>query len=185
MKILITGNPNYGIAKSMKDVLHNHELTFVSRATGMDLNNSTNFNKLIDMSLEYDIFINNSRVTNFFQSRIFEQIYNIWLTNKKSGLIINVGSGADSVKEKVWIYGPEKAALRKITEQSSFATVFKKTNIKTTYISFGYVNTPIIAAQSPNVNKHDPEEVANLIKWIIDYPAPGTNINEIRIEPIQ
>lgn len=186
MKILITGNPNYAIGEALNTILNSHELKFVGKRTsGIDLNDLATMDKFSIFSLDYDVFINNSRLDNFSQSILFNKVYNTWLDNKKSGQIINIGSTGDTGRDKQWLYGPEKIALRKATEQASYTSAFKQSGIKVTYLAMGWVATPLVEKYEPNVKKHSPDEIAKLIKWILDYPIDTTNINEIRIEPIQ
>jgi NAD(P)-dependent dehydrogenase (short-subunit alcohol dehydrogenase family) len=188
MKILITGSPNYGIASALNNLLSaNHELTFIGkRFNGSDLTYEVEMTKLAVASLNYDVFINNSRLSNYAQIRLFEKVYTTWLRNNKTnGRIINVGSTVDIASDKVLQYGAEKAALKRISEQAGQACVFRKSNIKVTYLSMGWVDTPIVNEHLPNVKKHSVDEIAEAIRFIIEYPYSNTNISEIRLEPIQ
>lgn len=188
MKILVTGYSGYGVAKAIFDVFNDsHELKFFSKKeNNVDLNDPNEINKFCQISLDYDIVINNARLKNYHQAILFEKVYFTWLTNKKiGGHIINIGSSVDIARDRVLQYGAEKAALKKISEQAATASVFKNSNIKVTYISFGWVSTPIVVRDLPNVKKHSSEEIANIIKFVINYPYATTNISEIRIEPIQ
>jgi hypothetical protein len=186
MKILVTGNPNYGIASALASVLgEEHVVDFVSpKHNGVDLNKREDFRKIVDDSLNYDVVINNVRLDNYAQVMLFDSIFRKWYVNKKQGQIINIGSVADQTREKTWVYGSEKAALRQASASGSFASIFKSTGIKVTYLAFGWVSTPAIEISEPNVKKHSPEEIAKLIKWVLDYPF-DTNIIELRMEPIQ
>lgn len=186
MKILITGNPEYGVASGLKSVLGiEHTVDFVSpKYNNIDLNKIEDFKKVVNDSINYDVFINNARLSNYNQVQLFDSIHKKWIADKKHGQIINIGSVADQVRDRTWIYGSEKAALKQASAGAGFASVFKNTGIKVTYLAFGWVSTPMIEASEPNVKKHSVEEIASLIKWILDYPA-NTNIIEIRMEPIQ
>lgn len=186
MKILVTGNPEYGVASGLKAILgQDHIVDFVSpKHNGIDLNKQEDFRKVVDNSLAYDVIINNVRLSDYNQVKLFDSIYRKWMANRKQGQIINIGSLADNVRDKTWAYGSEKAALKQASASGSFASIFKNTGIKVTYIAFGWVSTPAIEASEPNVKKHSPEEIAKLIKWILDYPF-NTNIIELRMEPVQ
>lgn len=186
MKVLVTGNPNYGIAQSINNNFFGHELAFYSRNyNNFDLNNPDKISELAIHSLEHDVFINNARLANYNQVKLYEEVYRKWLLEKKQGLIINMGSTADTARDANYTYASEKAALKKASEGGSFANNFKSTGIKVTYISVGWVATPILNRDLPKVKKHSPDEIASLLKWIIEYPVNSSCINEIRLEPIQ
>jgi short-subunit dehydrogenase len=186
MKILVTGNPNYGIAQSINENFYGHELAFYSRNyNDFDLNNPEKIAELAEVSTQYDVFINNARLGAYNQVKLYEEVYRIWTLVKKQGLIINLGSTADIARDANYTYASEKAALKKASEGGSFANNFKNSGIKVTYISFGWVATPVLKRELPNVKKHSPNEIALLLKWIVEYPMPSSCINEIRLEPIQ
>ena len=186
MKILITGNPDYGIANSLKEILGpDHELTFVSRtANNINLTTALGVFKLVQLSIDCDIFINNSCLTNFAQTTVYDEVWNNWKASGKSGFIINIGSSAEKIVNRSWKYSSEKAALKRASEQGAFQSAWGKSNIRVTYISMGHVSTPYVRNRDPNLKKHTMDEVANLIKWVIEYPS-YTNIDELSVCPIQ
>ncbi len=186
MKVLVTGNPNFGIAESINKNFLGHELAFYSRNyNNFDLNNPVKIREFSNLSLQHDVFINNARLANYNQVKLYEEVYRRWILEKKQGLIINIGSTADSARDANHTYASEKAALKKASEGGSFASNFKKSGVKVTYISFGWVATPVLNRDLPNVKKHSPDEIALLLKWIVEYPVSSSCINEIRLEPIQ
>ena len=69
MKILISGNPAYGLAQALNLELADHELTFVSRTTHkLDLTKTENQQVFAEMSLDYDVVIINSALWKFNQT---------------------------------------------------------------------------------------------------------------------
>ena len=186
MKILVTGNPEYGIAKSLNEVLTiDHTLVFLSRKTNdTDLTTDAGIDKLLHCSTDCDIFINNSCLINFSQTTVYYKLWNYWKSIKKSGLIINIGSNAEKIINQSWIYSAEKSALKKASEQGSYKSTWEQSGIKVTYISIGHVNTPFIEKRDPKFKKHTMNEIANLVKWVIEYPV-NTNIHDLTICPIQ
>lgn len=186
MKLIITGNPNYGIAEAINKNFHGHELAFYSKNyNDFDLNNTEKISEFANRSLQYDVFINNARLSSYNQVRLYDEVYRKWAFEKKQGLIINIGSTADTAKDANYAYASEKAALKKASEGGSYANNFKNTGIKVTYVSFGWVSTPILNRDLPKVKKHTPDEIALLLKWIVEYPYISSCLNEIRMEPIQ
>lgn len=188
MKILSTGHPGYGIAAAIKKVFEQSEHTvhFASRSyNNMNLCDIEQIKKFAEMSIEYDAVINNSSLKNFSQTILFDKIISVWRICNKKGHIINIGSAADSSRNFDSTYSTEKNSLKKHSENHALNCIYKNSGIKVTYISFGWVSTHIVNTKFPNEKKHDATEIASLIKWVLDYPISTTNINEIRIEPIQ
>ena len=76
MKILISGNPAFGLAEALNSVLVEHELTFVSRTTHkLDLTKTENQQVFADMSIDYDVVILNSALWKFNQTLLLEAVY--------------------------------------------------------------------------------------------------------------
>jgi NADP-dependent 3-hydroxy acid dehydrogenase YdfG len=186
MKIIISGNPEYGVAQGINSVLSSeHELTFCSRKNGYDLTKDEGRHKLVSKSLETDVFINNSALWRFNQTVLAEVIWQAWTDAGKSGHIINMGSTADRLNRGGnWTYPVEKGALRHHSLDQALATL-GGSNIKVTYIAYGFVNTPSVERKHPDKLKHTSEEIARLVKWVLDYPIPTTNIMELIVDPIQ
>ena len=186
MKIIISGNPEYGVAQGLKSILEQeHELTFCSRANGFDLTKDEGRNKFVELSLEHDVFINNSALWRFNQSVLLEQVWKSWYDVKKTGQIINMGSTSDrQLKGGNWIYPAEKGALRHHSLNQSLGTV-GGIGIKVNYLAYGYVSTPSVERKHPDKVKHTPEEIGRIVKWILDYPVQDTNIMQLVIDPIQ
>lgn len=186
MKIIITGNPNYGIAEAISKKFVDHDTVFYSRSyNSFDLTNQEKIAEFAEHSIDYDVFINNARLAKYNQVKLYEEVYRKWVLEKKSGLIINIGSTADNARDANYTYSYEKAALKKASECGSFANNFKNTGVKVTYVSFGWVSTPVLNRDLPGVKKHTPDEIATVLKWIVEYPISTSCINEIRLEPVQ
>jgi NADP-dependent 3-hydroxy acid dehydrogenase YdfG len=180
VKIIITGNKNAGLAAELYKCYP--DALFASRTTGFDLTSHLGQNRLADLILEYDIFINCAALWKFNQTVLLETIYKVCMTANHNIHIINVGSTTDRVKNgKAWLYNAEKKALRDYSNTLGIAGVWDK-GPKVSYISFGTL--------SNNQNKHPERRTMNIdkaaqyIKWIIDQPKE-LNINEISIDPVQ
>lgn len=182
-KILITGNPEYGLAKALHEELPNS--SFISRSNGYDLTDDNTINKVCDLSLEYDIFINNSALYHFYQTWLFDKLWKHWRDNNKSGFIINIGSTTDRTsKGSDWIYQVEKKSLREISNDRALLSVWGKTGIRVTYISLGSLNTKKVHEKHPDRKLMEIDKAAQYIKWLIDQPSQY-NINEISLDVIQ
>lgn len=187
MKILMTGNPTENIAKAAKSLFD--DIDFVSRSTQstfqLDLYKETNISKLAAISMKYDVFVNSSILKNFAQTMILQYVWSEWRDNNKSGHIVNFGSSADYwIRADNKLYGVEKRSLRDLNRSLSLHAQWYDSKIRTTYFSFGGVNTPKSNEQWPAFAKHSSEEIVQYLKWIIESPN-HVNVDELHITPIQ
>ena len=180
MKVLISGNKEFGIAKELSMLYSN--ANFASRATGFDLTTFDGQALFSKMALRHDIIIINSALWKFSQTVLLDTVYKKLIERKKSPRIICIGSTTDRVKNgKAWLYNAEKKALRDYCNTLAIGGVWSNVP-KVTYISFGTL--------SNNQEKHpdrtclDIKKAASYIKWVIDQPK-DININEISLDPIQ
>lgn len=178
--MIITGNKNFGLAKALSDLYPNAE--FISRNSGYDLTKKEDQEKLSNLVLEHDVFINNSALWRFNQTLVLDTVCKKLIERKKFLHIICIGSTTDRVRNgKIWLYNAEKKALRDYCNTIGLSSVWDQ-GPKITYISFGTL--------SNNQNKHPNrkcmslENAATYIKWIVDQPRE-VSINEISIDTMQ
>lgn len=185
-KIIVSGNKNHGVAAGIHTVMEkDYDITFCSRKTGYDLTTDDGRNRFVDLSLNHDVFINNAALWKFNQTLLLESVWKAWHESGKKGHIINLGSTADrQIYGGNWLYPAEKNALKHQSLSQSMSAI-SGSKIKVTYLGYGYVKTPKIEEKHPGKNKHDPIEIAKIIKWIIEYPVDTSNIIEISLDPIQ
>lgn len=185
-KIIVSGNKEHGVASGINSVLQNdYDITFCSRKTGFDLTTEKGRIDFIELSMDHDIFINNAALWKFNQTLLLEGVWKAWNDSGKKGQIINLGSTADrQIYGGNWLYPSEKSALKHQSISQSMSAL-GGSNIKVSYLSYGYVKTPKIEMKHPDKMKHDPIEIAKIIKWIIEYPVETSNIIEISLDPIQ
>ena len=55
MKILVTGNPNFGLAESISKIYT--DAKFVTKSAGFDLTSPIKQDELSDIALDYDVFV--------------------------------------------------------------------------------------------------------------------------------
>jgi short-subunit dehydrogenase len=182
MKILISGNPKFGLAEAMHRVLNDHELTFVSRESGHDLTKAEIQQDFANLSIHYDAVILNSALWKFNQTVLLEAVFKKLKSANKRTLIICVGSTTDRVKKGTdWLYNAEKKALRDFANSLGMGGVWGD-NPRVTLISFGTL--------SNNQNKHPDrktmplEQAAGYIKWLLEQPT-NAHINELSVDPLQ
>ena len=183
MKILISGNPNFGLAEAIGKELNEHELTFVSRTTHkLDLTKAENQQVFAEMSIDYDIVIINSALWKFNQTLLLEAVYKKLKAEGRQTLIICIGSTTDRVmKATDWLYNAEKKALRDYCNSLGMSGVWAK-NPRVTLISFGSLSN--VQEKHPDRKTIPIQSAAKYIKWILDQPA-GFHINEISVDPLQ
>jgi NAD(P)-dependent dehydrogenase (short-subunit alcohol dehydrogenase family) len=183
MKILMTGNANYGLAEKFSIVCPNTD--FASRTNNYDLCNKDSRIRLAYDSLGYDVFINGSALYQFNQSLVLETVWKTWKENNKQGHIINIGSTVDrSTKGAEWIYPQEKKALKSMSHQYAMLGIWGGSGIRVSYISFGSLETKKVHEKHPDRKLMNVTQAAEYIKWIIDAPI-NININELHMDPIQ
>jgi hypothetical protein len=172
MKILTTGNPNYGLARSIQNT------DYASRSNGYDLSTDVGMKKFSQLALDYDVLILNcytEKMNNYSQARLLHDLYVQAIELNLKQHFIAVGSISDHIStEQPWIkyisYGAEKLALQRLCETINHNRENISPNIKCTYISLGHMHTPLVDRYHPDEIKLNTEYVATVIKWIIDAP---------------
>lgn len=183
MKMLIAGNPDYGLSKSVK--VYFPDAVFLSRSTGFDLTDKTIQKKVAEESLNYDVFISVSCLHGFHQTLLVQEIIKKWNEKNHQGYLIALGSSADTpIKGTDWIYPVEKKSLRAYCRQiSQMSAGENEKRFKITYLSPGNLHTPVQDAKLPNLKKLDCDYVASVIKWLVEQPSI-VNISELCLDRI-
>ncbi len=185
---MVVGNKNYGLAKAISKAFP--QADFFSRTTSdTDLNRRDVRDEIAQLSLEYDVYISCSCLSQFRQTILLEQVFQKWRESKKQGQIICIGSSADRpVKGHGWLYPIEKKALKAYCQNLSLTCLGghgqEPSGLRITYISPGYLDTPKANDKHPEVKKIDLSYLAETIQWVLEQPE-GININEISLDPIQ
>jgi hypothetical protein len=179
-RILITGNPNKGLAHSLGTIWPNAD--FVSRENGWDLSKENKRTELAQRALNYDIFVNNSALWRFQQSLILNEVYMIAKQNAHPLRIICLGSTTDRVRKgSDWLYQQEKIALRNMCNSLALMGVWNG-GPRVSLLSLGTL--------SNNQHKHldrrcmDINTAARYVQWVAEQPY-HLSINELSIDPIQ
>lgn len=183
-RYMITGgNKGLGLALS-----EHYKSDSYSRSNGFDI--VTNTQRIADISLNYDVFINNAYEglnadTNleFSQAKLLHQVAMLWKQHKKSGHIINIGGApAEDINSPPtgWeTYGVNKAALKYHSKQWSRA--FRDHNVlfKTSLITVDRLDTPAGRnTESWTGNGHNLTNVISMVDLCLNV-ANNTCIEEI------
>lgn len=184
MNILIAGNKEYGLAKSLYKIYPNAD--FMSRSNDWNLGKHENRELAAERSLEYDVFLAVSCLGEFKQTLLVEKVMQQWVKHNHKGYLIAVGSSADTpVKGTQWLYPVEKKALRAYCRQlSQVVASDNPQQWKISYISPGNLHTPRQDEKMPDTPKLDTDYVAGVIKWLIDQPH-DVNISELCLDKKQ
>jgi len=157
MKILITGTR--GLAYELSKAYINHEVTLVSRSTGVDVNNIDHWGHEF---LEYDRVFN-CAYDKFAQVNVLEFFYNHWKhdVNKQ---IVSIGSRTITFRRSenesgYWAYRLHKQAL-----QQAHDSMLLDAKCDMKIINPGPVDTDMI--RHLNCVKLDTPALANTIKNI-------------------
>ena len=180
MNILISGNPSYGLAASLKN--YYPDATFISRTNGYDLTSREGIVKLEELITQFDVFINCSALWKFNQTIVLDAVYKNCILKKHNMQIICIGSTTDRVKKAMsWLYNAEKKALRDYCNSLSMLGVWQG-GPRVSLISFGSLSN--VQYKHPERKCLEISRAASYVKWLIEQPA-DININEISIEPLQ
>jgi hypothetical protein len=178
--LLITGNAKKGLASELFKLYPTAE--FVSRSTGWDLTDPQKINDLAELSLRYDIFINNSALWKFHQTMVLEAVYKCAKAAKHNLQIICIGSTTDrATRGSDWLYQQEKKALRSYCNSLNLSSVWEG-GPQVTLLSLGSLSN--VQDKHPNRVCMDIAEAAKYIKWVVDIP-PYLSLNELSIDPKQ
>jgi hypothetical protein len=179
-KLLITGNPNKGLAQSLFKLWPN--AVFASRQNGWDLTNDQRRRDLAQEALKYDVFINNSALWQFQQTLVLQEVYKAAKDANHNLRIICIGSTTDRTsKASDWIYQQEKKALRSYCNSLGLLGTWSG-GPRVTLLSFGTLSNN--QHKHPNRTCMDIDVAANYVKWILDQPT-DISINELSIDPVQ
>ena len=180
----MAGNEKYGLAKSIKDLFP--ETVSLSRSTGYNLGKPEIRQRVVEMSLGFDVMLLVSALGDFNQTQLLRDTVLKWQEMNHGGYIIAVGSSADTpVKGTTWVYPVEKRALRSYCRQlSQMVASDSPPKWKITYLSPGNLHTPKQDEKLPSVPKLDCDYVAKIIAWLIDQPR-DINISELCLDQIQ
>jgi hypothetical protein len=153
MKILCTGNPKDGIAKSLQTIYPN--ATFISRSNGYDLTTPQGLAKFREILPNYDVFINHSQLVDDTQRVLLSCANELWM----SGHVVNIGS---VLEFKKWEFiepaaAEEKRKLRDLSLELS--TEF----FKTTHLIVGGLQS----CNDDPLRIHT-DRIAETIKWVLE-----------------
>jgi len=182
MKILISGNSDYGLSAAIGKLFPG-EVEFASRTTGYDLCDHAGREAFSELSTQADVVVICAALWQFQQTVLLDTVSKRCREAKVAPHIIVVGSTTDRVKNgKPWLYNAEKKALRDYSNTLSIGGVWTDGLPKVSYISFGTLSNN--QEKHPDRRCMDIDHAAEYIKWLISQPK-YVNINEISIDPMQ
>ena len=184
MKYMITGgNRGLGLFLCKK-----YEGDSFSRHNGYDITNDKT--KLAELSLDYEVFINNAfdgpfqeSWADFGQVKLLYEVARLWQLNNKTGHIINIGSvGSEDIvaPDPVWeTYRVSKSALKHHSKQWTKAFKQNQATFKTSLITVDRLDTPLSQSKANwTGNGHNLEDVSGMIDLCLNVQG-NTCIDEI------
>jgi NAD(P)-dependent dehydrogenase (short-subunit alcohol dehydrogenase family) len=160
----------------------------ISRRNGYDI--TKDHDRIADLSLAYDVFINNAfdgpfqdHWANFGQIQTLWAVAKAWREQKKSGYIINIGSvGSESVvapDPDFETYRVAKSALKEHSRQWTQSFKQDQVKFKTSLLTIDRLDTELTRGRdSWTGNGHCLDDICNYINLIINSPT-NTCIEEI------
>lgn len=188
-KIIVSGNKNYGLAKSIYEAYP--KAKFLSRSNGdLDLTKDEDMEKFIQESINYDVYISCSYLPEFKQLILLAKLWAKWNSIKKKGQLIVLGSTADWVSQ-ARIYCAEKKALRDFccrfgrNGSGGGPNLYPGNGIRITYLAPGMIDLPKQREKKGlDLAKLDPNYIVSVINWLIQQPE-NINIYELVMDPVQ
>jgi short-subunit dehydrogenase len=159
MKIAITGHTS-GIGKALHDkfIMDGHEVLGFSRTNEFDIRLLETRKKILDLSKDADVFINNAYAP-WGQTHLLNELILNW--SRPHNLVINIGSIASVDSASNSVYSIPKIYIHDKTEQHRMC--YRKPGILN--IIVGFVDTPMV--QDFCVNKRCPKQLAEIIDRLI------------------
>jgi NAD(P)-dependent dehydrogenase (short-subunit alcohol dehydrogenase family) len=173
MKYLITGG-NRGLGQNL---VQRFLGTSISRAQQLDI--TQNVKEIANMSLDYDVFINNAfdgppqePWANFGQAQVYMAVYDAWKAANKAGHIFNIGStGSKTIvapEPRFETYRVSKAALEHASRQGTQAFKQNQIKFKTTLITLDRLDTELSRSRPTwTGNGIDPKDIGKFIEYAI------------------
>lgn len=186
MRILCTGHPLKRLAASLAKQPF-ELIDFASRETnpGFDLKEQRDRERLAELSLNYDVFINNSFIDDFVQVYLAKEVWTLWMSRSKAGQILNLGSAVeDLVRPDNRLYSIGKKALRDYSTNLNLFSLWHDSKIKVSHISFGGIATDKTLDHWPHFNHLDPDFCAEQI-FLLLQSKNDVSFDVIKISPVQ
>lgn len=166
MKIAITGHTT-GIGKAIHDwFLGDADILGFSKSNGYDITNKDDRIKIINESMDCDVFINNAH-QGFGQVELLMEMFDTWRMENK--LIINIGT--DSVPAVAWKVVHQQYPIEKASLHSAVDLIQqdKDRKIKLTLLALGHVNTEF--NKDYTGSKLSYKSITDTIEWIANQPG--------------
>jgi hypothetical protein len=151
MKYAITGHTQ-GIGKRFFERYNPNVIGF-SKSTGYDITNQIDRARIINKSLECDIFINNAH-DEFGQTLILIDLFKKWHFDS-SKTIINIGSRVTEVTIPINRYDLLNYQIGKISLKNASLQFSNMGQCQIKYKTFGYVGTKKILEKYPHFTKEN------------------------------
>ncbi len=186
MKMLVTGG-NRGLGQV---ICQQFGATSASRSTGFDITRAADRERLAELSLDHDVFVNNAfdgpfqePWADFGQTKLLWCVADLWRRHNRSGLIINIGSvGTESMvaPDPDWeTYRVSKVALKQHSRQWTRAFKEDRVRFRTSLLTLDRLDTPLSRSRDNwTGNGLNTEHVCAYVALLM-HSEPNTCIEEI------
>jgi MoaA/NifB/PqqE/SkfB family radical SAM enzyme len=186
MSMLVTGG-NRGLGLELVKAFNAES---ISRSNGYDITNQDDLQAIAELSLKYDIFVNNAfdgppqeEWANFAQTNLYMLVYDLWKEYDKTGLIINIGSVGEkhivSPEPRFETYRVSKSALAHASKQGTQAFKNHVVPFKTTLLTPDRLDTDLSRSrESWTGNGVSLTDLINSVNFIVSCQK-NTVIEEI------
>jgi hypothetical protein len=187
MKVIVTG----GLSGFGKQIVDSMQATSLSRRNGYDITKSEDIQRIVELSLECDVFVNNAFDGNpieewgqFGQVKLYYALHQAWKNANKSGYIFNIGSTGNKLPSSLAVlndgYRSAKAALEYASKQGSLGFKKNEVKFKTTLINFDRLDTELSRSRLGwNGNGVKTDEVVEFMKLMTLNASNNMSVEEI------
>jgi len=165
MKIALTGHTS-GIGKALYDILSvDHEMLCFSRSNGYDISKRDNIKKIVQESLDCDVFVNNAYYS-LSQIYILNGLWEFWRRDKTKTIVNNSSlSKYPGLSGNQDGYSAHKAAL----SHQAFLLMFRsQRKCRMINVNPGFVESNM--TKGITANMLTAPECADAIAWAINLP---------------
>jgi len=183
MKTVLVIGGTHGVGKQIIEHYAPHSLS-VSRTNGFNIQKRDDREKIVTLSLDYDIVVNHAYCGDSSQTDMLHELYNGWKEHNKEGYIFNTGTIATYMvnNNKVQNYPATKIGQDVLCKQIAKQTQIRNVKFNVTNMICGMLDT-----ERSRAKPHWPgtgltgERYIEIMEWLYNMPEENV-IPEIIIE---
>ncbi|MCB0367604.1 MAG: hypothetical protein H6624_20135 [Bdellovibrionaceae bacterium] len=182
--VLVTGGLD-GVGKEICDYFAPNSMG-ISRRNGFDIGRPEDHRRIVELSLQHDIFVNHAHNGHFSgQTDLLYEVFEAWEKNEKSGFIVSTGSFATYMPQGGFKrYSVLKRALEIANQQCCKKIETGLVPFRMTLIKPGMLDTPA-SREKPHWSGNGVRgrDLAELIRFLYTGPK-DLLMNEVTLSAI-